>query len=120
MTNAKAVTKEKDPNTICPPVLTTNSCRYEASTTINSVQYYQRLHAPSIARQERNASTTIFKTPCKSLKKNKEDRKERGGKEEKAGRKGRSHNGGKNIDLFKLFNICLTNGNATCLTFVLC
>ena len=86
MTNAKAVTKEKDPNTICPPVLTTNSCRYEASTTINSVQYYQRLHAPSTGRQERNASTTIFKTPCKSLKK-KQGRQE--GKRRERGKSGK-------------------------------
>lgn len=82
--------KEKDPNTICPPQtnLTTNSCRYEASTTINSVQYYQRLHAPSIGCQERNATTTIFKTPCKSLKKkSKEDRKE--GKRRERGKRGK-------------------------------
>ena len=35
------MTKEKDPNKICPPILTTNSCDYEVSTPINSVQYYK-------------------------------------------------------------------------------
>lgn len=84
------MTKEKDPNKICPPILTTNSCDYEVSTPINSAQYCQRLHVPSIGRHERNATTTIFKTPCKSLKKKKQGRQE-GGKEEKEGRKGRSH-----------------------------
>lgn len=82
------MTKEKDPNKICPLVLTTNSCRYEASTTINSVQYNQRLHAPSTGCQERNAATTtIFKTPCKSLKNKSKvgKRRERG----KRGKKGK-------------------------------
>lgn len=83
------MTKEKDPNKICPPILTTNSCDYDVSTPINSVQDCQRLHVPSIGRHERNATTTIFKTPCKSLKKKKArktGRRERG----KRG-KGRSH-----------------------------
>ena len=86
MTNAKPVTKEKDPNKICPPILTTNSCDYDVSTPINSVQYCQRLHVPSIGRHERNATTTIFKTPCKSLKKKKRQGRQEGGKEEKEGR----------------------------------
>lgn len=68
---------------------------------------------PSIGRHERNATTTIFKTPCKSLKKkkSKEDRKE--GKRKK--REGKKPHGGKSTDLFKLFYICLPSGNATCL-----
>ena len=110
------MTKEKDPNKICPPILTTNSCDYEASTPINSVQYYKGYMLLQQGARKEMLLLRYSRHHVRVKKKGKEDRKE--GKRRERGkrrRKGRGHSGGKNTDLFKLFYICLPNGNATCL-----